>query len=311
MAIYCMPAPERATMKFSFVSSTKGNSRIIERLLRSLESVRANFEVIIVEQNAERALTEAFLSHFSLPFTYVHEPGSGVSRGRNRGLGEVTGDLVAFPDDDSWLFPAADRTVLELFQSHPELDFLSGQAVDDTGIAYGRWLSQACPITLHTIFGAMMEHTVFFKRGCFEQLRFDESLGPGAGTPWGACEGVDLVVRLLHQGKQGYYFPALKMGHPAKDARLEDIPLHRLALYNRAIGLVVAREHFPWSVTLQLLARPLIAAGLYLAHNPPRSRAYWESFSSRLSGMRDVAEFQKQLKRAATRFPDDDSALTK
>ncbi len=64
------------------------------------------------------------------------------------------------------------------------------------------------------IFGQCIEFGIFAVRSQLGALRFDENLGVGCPTPWGADEGPDLLLRLQARGVQSYYDPSFIIMHP-------------------------------------------------------------------------------------------------
>jgi hypothetical protein len=69
---------------------------------------------------------------------------------------------------------------------------------------------------------------------------FDETLGVGAGTPWGAGEESDYLLRGLKSGRRLRYYPDLEVRHPRRDAASVDSA--RLMSYARGHGRVL-RKH--------------------------------------------------------------------
>ncbi|KXU35136.1 hypothetical protein AXK11_07225 [Cephaloticoccus primus] len=83
-------------------------------------------ELLVVDNNstdggATRAVVESFsipaappassaspsrpTTHTAAPIRYLHEPGQGLCRARNRAIAEARGDIIALPDDDILMEP--------------------------------------------------------------------------------------------------------------------------------------------------------------------------------------------------------------
>ncbi|EOO0082080.1 glycosyltransferase family 2 protein, partial [Escherichia coli] len=61
--------------------------------------------------------------------------------------------------------------------------------------------------------------TLFFRREVINAVgRFDQNMGVGAGTNYGAGEESDFVVRALSLGFKGLYYPDYYVLHPAKES---------------------------------------------------------------------------------------------
>src|SRR5262249_11709918 len=106
-------------MKFSLIVSTVGRVNDLHALFTSLaaQSYR-DFEVIVVDQSGDDRLAE-LVSEYCSVFKLRHVPMQqrGVSRGRNRGLFEIGGEIVAFPDDDCAYPPDVLQRVSRLFDT--------------------------------------------------------------------------------------------------------------------------------------------------------------------------------------------------
>ena len=57
---------------------------------------------------------------------------------------------------------------------------------------------------------------MFLRREVVRDYSFDESLGVGAGTPWGAGEETDYLLRLLEDGHRIFYDPAIAIWHQGR-----------------------------------------------------------------------------------------------
>jgi glycosyltransferase involved in cell wall biosynthesis len=105
---------------FSVVVPTYERHDQLEKLVSCLqEQIERDFEVILVDQSAER--WEGSDESYGFPLTYFHSPVKGAVRARNMGAMLAQGSIVAFVDDDcqpaeDWLLNArpyfADPTVV-------------------------------------------------------------------------------------------------------------------------------------------------------------------------------------------------------
>ena len=88
-------------MKFSLILATLNRTGEVDYLLKTLDrQTYRNFELIVVDQNADDRLVP-LLAPYQANFPILHlQSAKGLSRARNVALEHVSGDIVAFPDDD-------------------------------------------------------------------------------------------------------------------------------------------------------------------------------------------------------------------
>nr|MDT0665241.1 glycosyltransferase family A protein [Micromonospora sp. DSM 115978] len=97
-------APSGSPVAVTVVVCTRDRAQRLRDCLESLaECQYPLLDVVVVDNAASDDSTRlAFDAVVGLDqrFRYVAEPRAGLSRARNRGLAEATGDVVAFTDDD-------------------------------------------------------------------------------------------------------------------------------------------------------------------------------------------------------------------
>ncbi|WP_145531499.1 glycosyltransferase family 2 protein [Yersinia kristensenii] len=205
--------------KFSLVLCTLGNFTDIKKFIFSLTQYDKNFiELIVVDQNRFP------ISHFfdeirslGVDVKYFHVNFKGLSRARNFGLDYAIGDYIAFPDDDCCYSNDLLLNVAARFKH--EMDFLSVNTSDEND-------STKSLVRLPQVKGDItykerkaVSFTLFFtKRAINLTGLFDENMGVGAGTKYGAGEESDYIVRALYLGLKGVYFHDLYVFHPAKES---------------------------------------------------------------------------------------------
>nr|AEH57199.1 putative glycosyl transferase [Prochloron didemni P1-Palau] len=208
-------------MRFSLIVATLNRVQETERLFRSLAAQSyKNFEVIIVDQNPDNRL-ESLVSSYQQTFPILHlkQAQKGLSRARNKGRFHIKGDLVAFPDDDSVYPPEVLGNVADFLKTNSTWDGVIARIYDlDTDqnafeFCGGDDESQAVDYTKAYTVG--ITHAMFFRAPVVQQIAFDESMGPGAGTPWGAAEDADYLFKCLDAGYQFYYNSQLYVRHPS------------------------------------------------------------------------------------------------
>ncbi len=279
-------------MKISLVTSTMNRPNQIRELLESLkaQSVVA-LQIIIVDQSTDNE-TEAAVNEFKakLPVEYIRDPRKGLSRGRNLGLGHVTGELVAFPDDDC-LYPTDTLERVEsAFTSDPGLGVYTGMSITPVGVpSQGRWGTQPHVIDRFNIWTSQTSYTTFYRTETLKNAGvFNEDLGVGSGTIWGAGEETELMLRALRQGAKGMYDPALRIIHPEPLAIFDATALDRGRRYNRGFGRVLRLEKYPVWFVLYMAGRPLLgAASSLLKGHVGQAHYRLIAFTERLRGWAD------------------------
>jgi glycosyltransferase involved in cell wall biosynthesis len=241
--------------RFSLIVATINRTEEFSVLLQSLaEQKMRDFELIVVDQNPDDRLApllEEWTSKIaaqgewrkdSIRVKHLRST-PGLSRARNLGLMQSEGDILAFPDDDCWYLPDTLHNVDAWFGQHPDYGILSIASRDEQGrISGNRWSETECDLTRVNVFRASVTYGYFVRRPPEEiPLRFDESLGPGAGTKFGAGEDTDFLLTLMSYGIRGRFYPILHVGHPLKGY----INAARAEGYGGGWGRVLAKHSLP------------------------------------------------------------------
>jgi glycosyltransferase involved in cell wall biosynthesis len=267
---------------FDLVVATVGRTAALGRLLDSLEAQRyPRLRTIVVDQNADERVAEV-LAGRGLELTHVRAP-LGLSRARNVGLREVSGDVVGFPDDDCAYPPGLLDLLAGRFADDPGLDGLTGRAEDADGRSSSSWESDPAVLTLDNLWNRANAATTFLRRELVDRLgSFDERLGLGSGEAWSSGEETDYLVRAVAAGGRIVYDPSV-------------IVLHELREDDTAIGLrdgasmgYLLRKHgYPPRTLARMLVRPVGGALLALARlDLPRARYYAATLRGRIRGYR-------------------------
>ena len=242
--------------RFSLIVGTKDRTKEFAVLLNSLaEQQMRDFELVVVDQNTDDRLTPLVTAWAaqatdhnirtggSVTVKYLRCHKVGVSRARNLGILHSSGDILAFPDDDCWYLPDTLKNVDQWFQQNEDYGILCIGSRDEQGrISGNRWGATECNLTRVNIFRASVTYAYFVRRpqGAIP-FSFDESLGPGAGTKFGAGDDTDLLLGLLRYGIRGRFYSVLHVGHPLKGY----IDPQRAKRYGGGWGRVVAKHSLP------------------------------------------------------------------
>ena len=276
-------------MHFSLVMGTVGRTSELRRFLASLDAqTYKKFKLIVVDQNSDDRLVpllEAYSDTF--PITHLKAQQSGLSRARNIGIEHASGDIIAFPDDDCWYPSDLLREVAQFFASDLGIAGLTGRLTDDKGHdVLGRFHMRAGPIEESNAWARGIESTTFLRRSYIKDLRFDESLGLGSGTPWSGGEGTDYLLRLLTIGRVLYYDPEIVVIHPPVTALPHTEASQKAYQYGCGMGRVLLKHKAPLRSKAKWLIRPLGGTVLSLISlKPAKARLHYNSFKGRLRGM--------------------------
>lgn len=275
------------TLKFSLIMGTLGRTEEVGRFLASLQrQAYRDFELFIVDQNPDDRLLpliEEYSRHFPIERVVSSK---GLSRARNTGMKRITGDLVAFPDDDCWYPDGLLSYVASRFKLDAGLDGLTGRFVDEDGRAEGRWLAHSQLLNRYNVWRGAISFSIFLRRGLVDRIGpFDEALGVGAGTAWGAGEETDYLLRGLNADGRIMFDHELVLRHPVKTSTFDEAARERQGRYESGFGRVIRRSgfpawYFPW-VCMRTLTGSLLAL---FKGRPAQARFKWHSVQSRIRG---------------------------
>lgn len=272
------------TPLFSMVVATYGRADELARLFNSLTAQTASrFEVIVVDQNADDRVKNVLeRTRVSFPVTHVRIAPQGVNYARNEGAKIAKGKWLLFPDDDCWYPNDFLEKTLRLMQK-TKADLYSGRAINEAGkTIMGKFPDEPVGLNRDTVWITMIEWMTVFRASVFRQSGgFDPQIGPGSGSPFGACEIQDIALHCLSNGATGIYDPALCGYHPEDVSdRASPANIAKMRLYSQGQGLVMHRHGFSFSHFLPTLLRPMagmIVYALTLKFNMARrSTAIWQ-----------------------------------
>jgi len=224
-----------------------------------------DFRLLVVDQNRDHRL-EPVLAPFqgAFPLRRLRSK-RGLSRARNAALPLVDAEIVGFPDDDCWYAPGLLQRVADLFGSNPDWDGLAGRSFDELGRSSHQVLPGRRPRSVErsNVFAVAASFTMFLRSPVVGRLGpFDESLGVGAGTPWGSAEDTDYLLRAIAAGLRVRYVPSLRVGHSqVRRAGAADV-IRAGGLYAQGQGRVLRKHGYPRWYLAYSCSRALAAGGL-------------------------------------------------
>jgi glycosyltransferase involved in cell wall biosynthesis len=277
-------------MKFSLVMGTFGRDEVLRGFLESLRKQTCrDFKFIIVDQNTDfriKRICDEYSSDFEIQYLRAEKP--GLSHARNIGLKHVSGDIVAFPDDDCEYPPDLFSKVNDFFTNNSEYNILSCAPVDTlTSKRFSWFLSKPCVLTSANILKAATSFGLFIK--IKDGLRnFDEQLGIGGS--FGSAEEVDYILRYLQSGYKGCYDPGLEVYHQERTP--DNMSLNTFYQYSLGVGAYLKKHAFfcrRWSLLGMclnlLLIRPVGGMLFSLVKlDLARFTWYWVGFKGKIKG---------------------------
>jgi glycosyltransferase involved in cell wall biosynthesis len=279
---------EHGKIKFSLILATVGRVEELEKFLQHLDlQTYRSFELIIVDQNPDGIL-DSLIRQYQGMFPLLHlRWEKGLSRARNVGLQRVSGDIVAFPDDDCWYAPDTLEWIARKFSQDQRLDGITGRGVDEERpgdfLFFSRrneWVNQK------NVFRCGTSISIFLRTSVLQTVGpFDESLGTGSGDGKHAAEECDYLIRTLESGFRIYYCVDLCVLHPYPVPTYDRGFIKKAFGYSVGFGYVLRKHNYPISFVVNSWLRALGGAAISLAtFNLAKSRYHFATLKGRVLG---------------------------
>ena len=248
-------------IKISLVVATLGRVAELYKLFDSLvDQDRADFEVILVDQNSDKRLEPLSKGNWPFQVHWIHSPSiRGLSRARNIGWKVARGELIIFPDDDCW-YPPRLLSRGEQLVSGWRADVLTGRAADEAGNDInGRYAQVPHRISRSNVWVSGIEWMMLFRKTALLAVGgFNEDIGVGASTPWQACEGQDILLRVLDKGLTCCFDPSFFGHHSEFDEIPPEVMQAKGRAYGRGLGYVLRLHHYGSIAAANWIGRPLV-----------------------------------------------------
>jgi glycosyltransferase involved in cell wall biosynthesis len=178
-----------------------------------------NFELIIVDQNDDNKIEKLCLS-YSMDIRVIKSAVKGLSINRNIGLKYVSGDIIAFPDDDCEYDSQTLEKVMGFFNKNPDYSFYTCNTKEkQSELSILPNTLNDTHISVSNIMHTGISFTIFIRREKIHNFKFDELLGVGA--EFGSGEESDLLLFLLKNKNKGFYHSKDYIFHPHKPVTAE------------------------------------------------------------------------------------------
>ena len=197
-------------MKISVLVPTLGKrEKEIRRLLETLEKQSyKDFEIIFVTQDNHEIVKDIICKYGNLDIKQIEMSVKGLSRARNRGLEQVSGEIVVLSDDDCW-YPA------NAFEKRQSAIIVLSQIFDpEKNISYKNYTSNEEYVRNKLQLMSKSSIEVAFKKDLVLNKKFDERLGLGSEFVCG--EEVDFLLS-NYEKNAIFYIPEVTVYHKKKE----------------------------------------------------------------------------------------------
>lgn len=173
----------------------------------------------------------------ALALQWFEEPVPGKSNALNSAMGRITGEMVAFVDDDHRVGEGYLRAICSAADTHPEADLICGRILPDWDGSEPAWVHDTGPYRIYPL------PVPRFDQGDTARELTPAQAIPGGGNlavrvPWlhrvgpfatdlgptghdlGGSEDLDWVLRALRLGARLRYEPQMVQHHHVDTARL-------------------------------------------------------------------------------------------
>ena len=222
----------------------------VEKLKESIQSIldadipeNVTAQLIIVNNNStdntENVVKEFSKNNSGIEIKYLFEEKQGKSYALNAALKGITGDLIAFTDDDVTVNKDWIREMVNGLERHPECNCFGGKVVSVYPEKMPQWIDIEDSMKfLKSVFVDRNDGNIeveygngtvsktpsgcnmFFRREAIEKNGlFRTDLGP-IGKELGFSEDTEYCQRLLKKGEKFMYIPSAIVYHPVYMERL-------------------------------------------------------------------------------------------
>lgn len=244
-------------MKVSIVTISFNQAEFLERALRSvIEQDHEDIEYIVVDPGSTDNSREIIERYRSKIAKLILEPDKGPADGLNKGFAMASGDIYGFLNSDDVLLPGAVSRVVRFFNSHPDVDVVSGHAIvmdeHDRNLRYS--YSDRCSLVRYAYGAAvLMQPSTFFRSKPFKKVGGFNVVNR---TNWDGELFIDMRLHgarfaLMNDFLSGY---RLQPDSITSSKKFDDgIRAYHKAIFRKIMG----RDMKPWDVVPGVMFRLL------------------------------------------------------
>jgi glycosyltransferase involved in cell wall biosynthesis len=217
-------------------------TRVISSLLAARIPAGVQVEILVVDNNssdATRERVEALSLQKNPSVRYLFEERQGKSHALNKAIKHLSGEMIAFTDDDVVVDPGYLVGIVEAGNKFPDYECFGGKVVALYPDIMPNWLDlegsmsflkspfvdrqdgdDEVPYSEETNYSTPGGCNMFFRRSAIvANGDFRTDLGP-VGRRLGFAEDVEYCYRLRDSGYGFYYIPSVIVQHPVYPERL-------------------------------------------------------------------------------------------
>lgn len=280
-------------MKFSLIVTTINKDqeliRFFESLSRQVGIDLANIEVIFIDQGNNKDTLRVLNREINVKYKKIQL--SSLSKARNEGLKLVSGEIIAFPDDDCWY---SEKLLLEVYKNiDSNCDAVCFNVKDpDKNLYYGNRPLIVEEIKFSTVLKYPISVGLFlYSKNIKGKLFFDEKLG--VGNEWGAGEESDFLIRYMETGAKIVYNGFIDVYHPVEEYSSNDVM--KFYKYGLGMGALLGkhsdkRKYF-LAYYVNIIARGIMGFLIYFMVNRNKAFVYFNRTKSILLGYKQGKEY--------------------
>jgi glycosyltransferase involved in cell wall biosynthesis len=274
---------------FSLITGTIGRKAELIQLMESLKvQTYQDFELILVDQN-QAGYIDDIVKKYAADFTIIHlHSAKGLSKARNLALKHCHGKWCAFPDDDCHYPQDLLANIFNYISNNPTWHGISTMVTDTNGkfSAGGYMAAKNQPITNSNVWRCAVSPSLFLNIETVNAANgFNEQLGVGADSPWGAGEETDLILKILENDCHIEYIADLKVFHPRFSDPWNKEAIKRSFAYGCGMGYVLKKHNYQLKTVFWYASLQLIKGLIYLpTFNLGKVFSHWSMAYGRLYG---------------------------
>ena len=269
----------------TIVVPTIGRKEELVQLFKSIEKQwDERLEIILVDQNPIGFIQNLLSENLLSKIIYIHSEKKGASHARNLGLEKATGKYINFCDDDAVLEDGFLASVIKGFEKYPDASMISFRVFDleHDEVVMLPFPNTDCKIDKKNFHSVTIEISQVWEAGKIRLLNgFDPMLG--VGSPFGAEEAKDLMVRALDNNLNMYYLAETAFRHPSK----KDAPAKRYFSYAEGTASLAVKHYNKPHVCFHVLmfaCKSFLGVIVYNVWDRKNSYRYFMRFAGLLSG---------------------------
>lgn len=253
----------------SIVTPAYQHGRFLARTIESVLSQNYPRLEYVVQDGGSTDDTSDVLDRYRSRLAHVASArDGGQADAINRGFRHTAGDLMAWLNSDDLLLPGAVVTVVDFFETHPNVDVVYGHRIqiDEHDREIGRWVTPAHDS--HTLRWAdfIPQETLFWRRSIWDKAggRVDDSFR--FAMDW------DLLLRFERAGARFARIPRFLGAFRVHEEQKTSAALHtigsaeiariRRAVHGRDVGKTEVQLHIAGYLVRAALLDRMVASGI-------------------------------------------------